>query len=62
MNISISPQFTEEDIHNVRIQMAEAYRKMSPEEAERDFQQRVSRGNRRIEELRKQKAMRAGIL
>lgn len=55
MNTPISPKFTVDDIHNVRVQMAETYRKMPPEEAERDFQEQVARGKRRIEELRKQK-------
>lgn len=55
MNTNISPNFTVDDIHNVRVQMAEEYSKMSAEEAERDFQQRVERSKRRMEELRQQK-------
>jgi hypothetical protein len=55
MNTQISPNFTVDDIHNVRLQRAEEYSKLPPEEAEALFQQRVARGNQRIEELRRLK-------
>jgi hypothetical protein len=41
-----------EDIHKVRLEMAERYSKMSEEDAERDFKQRAENGRRAIEEIR----------
>jgi hypothetical protein len=43
---------TVDDIHNVRLQMAEEYSKMSPENAEHDFQQRVARSKQAIAAFR----------
>jgi hypothetical protein len=48
-----------EDIHRIRIEMAERYSKMSEEEAERDFQQRAENGRHAIEEIRRAKAAQA---
>lgn len=44
-----------DEIHKLRVEMAERRRSMPPEEAERDFQERVAQGKRRIEALRKAK-------
>jgi hypothetical protein len=41
-----------EDIHRVRLEMAERYSKMSEEDAELDFKQRAENGRRAIEEIR----------
>jgi hypothetical protein len=49
-----------EDIHRVRLEMAERYSKMSEEEANRDFKQRAEKGRRAIEEIRRAKAQKAG--
>jgi hypothetical protein len=40
-----------EDIHRMRLEMAERYSKMSKEDAERDFKQRAENGRRAIEEI-----------
>jgi hypothetical protein len=48
-----------EDIHRARLEMAERYSKMSPEEAERDFKQRAENGRRAIEEIRRAKTEQA---
>ena len=49
-----------EDIHRVRLEMAEKYSKMTPEEAEKDFRASVENGLRAIEEIRRKNALKAG--
>lgn len=44
-----------EDIHKLRVEMAEKYRSMPPNEAERDFKEKVNDELRAIEEIRRQK-------
>ena len=45
-----------DDIHQVRVEMAERYSKMSKEEAESDFRERAENARRAIEEIRRVKA------
>ena len=47
--------FTCDDIHELRVRVAEQYSKMTPEEAEEDFRFHVERAERTIAELRKQR-------
>ena len=49
--------FNCDDIHQVRIEMAERYSKMSKDEAERDFKEQAENGRRAIEEIRNRKSM-----
>ncbi|MDR1523002.1 MAG: hypothetical protein LBS29_03540 [Endomicrobium sp.] len=51
--LEISPDFTVDDIHNLRIYIGEIYRSMSKEEAEKDFDMHYQRGKKAIENLRK---------
>ncbi|MDR0822424.1 MAG: hypothetical protein LBN20_01410 [Endomicrobium sp.] len=51
--IVISPNFTVDDIHNLRVQIGEQYRSMSHEEVERDIALRVQRVEADMEKLRK---------
>lgn len=55
MKPHISANFTVDDIHNVRLQMAEEYSKMPPEKAKELFQQRAAEIRQKIEELRRLK-------
>jgi hypothetical protein len=48
--------FNIDDIHKLRVELAERRARMLPEKAQRDFDMRVAGGKRRIEELRKAKA------
>jgi hypothetical protein len=48
--------FSVDDIHNVRIENAERRAKMSPEEAERDYRDRVETVQARIDEIRKKQS------
>lgn len=48
--------FSADDIHKLRVDLAERRGSMTPEEAQRDFDERVTSGKRRIEEMRKAKA------
>lgn len=48
--------FDADDIHELRVQLAEKYRHMSPEEAEQDFQRRVENTRRAVEEARRRKS------
>jgi hypothetical protein len=43
-------------IHKLRLEMAEQHSRMSPEEAEADFQRRAENTRRAIEEIRRTKA------
>ena len=45
--------FSCEDIHNVRVKMWADYAKMSPEDAKRDFDEKVAAGWREIERYRR---------
>ena len=44
-----------DDIHRVRVEMAEKYRNMPSEEAERDFRERAENARFAIEEIRRAK-------
>ena len=44
--------YTVEDIHEMRIAIAERYKQMTPDEAERDFQAHASNARKTIEMLR----------
>jgi hypothetical protein len=46
-------RFNADDIHELRLQTAERYSQMSPEEAEADFQRRAENTRRAIEEIRR---------
>jgi hypothetical protein len=45
-------RFNADDIHELRMQMAENYRGMSEDEAEREFQKEAEEARRAIEEIR----------
>ena len=49
-----------EDIHRIRVEMAEKYSNMPKEEAERDFKQHVENTRRDIEEIRRIKSLKTG--
>jgi len=49
--------FTVDDIHRLRIENADRRSKMPPEEAQRDFNERVERGRRAIKEIRQVKSV-----
>jgi len=51
--------FTADDIHALRIDLASLRSKMTPEEAQRDFESRVDRGRRAIEAIRAAKTANA---
>jgi hypothetical protein len=42
-----------DDIHKLRLEMAERYSRMSPDEAEADFRQGAENTRRAIEEIRR---------
>ena len=48
-------RFNEDDIHELRIELAKRRSSMSEEEAERDFQASAERTRRAIEGIRRQK-------
>jgi hypothetical protein len=48
-----------EDIHRVRVEMAEHYSKMSREEAEAEFRALAEEERRAIEEIRRAKEVKA---
>jgi hypothetical protein len=48
--------FNTDDIHKLRIELADRREHMPPEEARRDFDARVASGKRRIKEIREAKA------
>ncbi|MDR0486158.1 MAG: hypothetical protein LBH29_05475 [Elusimicrobiota bacterium] len=52
-NFNISPNFTVDDIHNLRIQIAERFKTMSKEEAEKDFHLHYIEAKKAIESFRK---------
>jgi hypothetical protein len=51
--------YTVDEIHKTRVNVAEQYRKMTPEEAERDFRAHVENAKRTMEALRKEKQLSA---
>jgi hypothetical protein len=53
-------RFNVDDIHELRVQMAEEYRNMPEEEAEREFQKEAEEARRAIEEIRRKNALKAG--
>ncbi|GHT57771.1 hypothetical protein AGMMS50233_11100 [Endomicrobiia bacterium] len=49
----INPNFTVEDIHNLRVYIGEKYSSMSKEEADNDFNLHYQETKKAIEDLRK---------
>ena len=49
--------FTVDDIHNLRLSVAEQYRNLTPDEAERDFKAHVEKAKKTIEALRKKRQL-----
>jgi hypothetical protein len=49
-------RFNVDDIHELRVRMAEKYRSLPKEEAEADFQRQVESARHAIEEIRRIKA------
>jgi len=49
--------FTVDDIHNLRLSIAEQYRHMTPDEAERDFKSHVENAKKTMTALRKEKQL-----
>ena len=49
--------YTVDDIHKMRVNVAEQYRKMTPAEAERDFKAHVENAKRTMEALRNEKRL-----
>jgi hypothetical protein len=49
--------YTVDDIHKMRVSVAEKYRNMSPDEAERDFRAHVENAKKTMESLRKEKRL-----
>ena len=52
----ISPAFTVEDIHKIRVWHYERLKDASPEERRSDTERRAAEGRRAIEEVRRAKA------
>jgi hypothetical protein len=52
-------RFNADDIHELRVQMAEKYRGMSEAEAEREFQEEADAARRAIEEIRRANSQKA---
>ena len=50
-------KFTVDDIHNLRLSIAEQYRHMTREEAELDFKSHIENAKRTLEALRKEKQL-----
>jgi hypothetical protein len=53
-------RFNADDIYELRVQMAEKYRNMTEEDAERDYQQRAKEARHALEERRRANALKAG--
>ena len=49
-----------EDIHRIRVEMAERHSKMTKEEARRDIEESAEQVRREIEEIRRAKALKTG--
>jgi Tfp pilus assembly PilM family ATPase len=49
-------RFNVDDIHELRVQMAERYRSMPPEEASLDFQRQAEAARQAIEEIRQRES------
>jgi hypothetical protein len=49
--------YTVDDIHKMRVSVAERYREMTPTEVERDFKSHVENAKRTMEALRKEKRL-----
>lgn len=47
--------FSTDEIHAVRVELAERREQMTPDEAQRDYDDRVAIGKRRIEDMRNEK-------
>lgn len=52
--------FSCEDIHEIRLEMAEEYSKMNKEDAERDYRRRAENTRRAIEDIRRRKQKAVG--
>lgn len=52
----ISPNFTVDDIHEVRVKRAAQYAAMPKEEAEKDFKERVRKANELMRSLKEKDA------
>jgi hypothetical protein len=52
-------RYNVDDIHELRVQMAEKYRNMPEEEAKRGFQRKAENTRRAIEEIRRAKTEQA---
>jgi hypothetical protein len=57
MNEPTANTYTVDDIHEMRISVAEQYRAMTPDEAEREFRTHVENAKRTMEALRKDKQL-----
>lgn len=55
MNTQKANTYTVDDIHNIRVKVAEEYSRMTTAEAEQDFKARVESAKRTMEALRKEK-------
>ena len=55
MNTQTANAYTVDDIHKMRVTVAEQYRNMKPDEAERDFKTHVENAKRTMEALRKKR-------
>lgn len=55
MNKQTSNTYTVDEIHKMRISVAEQYKKMSPDEVQQDFKSHVENAKRTMEILRKEK-------
>ncbi|MDR1558652.1 MAG: hypothetical protein LBS84_02935 [Clostridiales bacterium] len=57
MDKLVANTFTADDIHNLRLRIAERYRYMTPDEAERDFKSHVDNAKKTMMTLRQKKDM-----
>ena len=57
MNEQTFNTFTVEEIHKLRISIAEQYRNMTPNEAEHDFKFHVEKAKKTMTALRKEKQL-----
>jgi hypothetical protein len=51
--LEISPNFTVDDIHNLRVQIGEKYRVMSQDEIDRDIAEHVANAKRTVQQKSK---------
>jgi len=55
MDKPVDNTFTVDDIHSLRLRIAERYRHMTPDEVERDFKSHVDNAKRTMMALRQKK-------